>query len=175
MNSLWGNIFTVVRKERDRTRDILQKIPIFGDLDRRELVLFERILHRREYREGETIFSEGDPGLGMYIIENGTVEIIGGTGEEVLAGLHEGEFFGELALLDDSPRAASAVARSACKLLCFFQPDLIDLLKRNPPLGVKILFRLAQTIGERLKKTNECVIEMKKDLRTRDSAGGSEV
>ncbi|OPX34594.1 hypothetical protein B1H10_03275, partial [candidate division KSB1 bacterium 4484_188] len=62
--------------------------------------------------------------------------------------------FGELALLDDSPRSASAVAKTDCKMLGFFQPDLFGVIERNPRLGIKIVLRLAKIIGERLKAAN---------------------
>jgi CRP-like cAMP-binding protein len=161
MNSLWGNIFRVRQREPEKVRNILKRLPIFEDLGSRDLTAIERILHRREYREDETIFLQGDPGLGMYIIESGTVAIVCEPVKQVLAELDEGEFFGELALLDDLPRTATAVAKTPCSVLCFFQPDLFDLIDRNPRLGVKILFRLARTVGERLKKTNEQLFALK--------------
>lgn len=154
MNSLWGNIFNSAHKE-ERIRNILKKIPVFEDLNNRDLAAIERILHRREYRSDEAIFLQGDPGMGMYIIESGTVSIVGGTARNVFAELQTGEFFGELALFDDSPRTATAVAKTPAKIICFLQPDLFDLIERNPRLGVKILLRLSRTIGERLKKCNE--------------------
>lgn len=154
VNSLWGNIFNSSQKE-ERVRNILKKIPVFEDLNNRDLAAIERILHRREYRNDETIFLQGDPGIGMYIIESGNVSIEGGTTRSVLAELKDGEFFGELALMDESPRTATAVAKAPSKILCFLQPDLLDLIERNPQLGVKILLKLSRTIGERLRKCNE--------------------
>jgi CRP-like cAMP-binding protein len=91
----------------------------------------------------------------------GCVEIVCEPERHTLAELSEGDFFGELALLDDSPRSATAVAQTPCRILCFFKPELLDLIERNPKLGSKILFKLAWTIGERLKKTNEQVRELK--------------
>lgn len=156
MNSLWGNIFNSAQKE-ERVRNILKKIPVFEDLNNRDLAAVERILHRREYNTDETIFLQGDPGMGMYIIESGNVSIVGGAARNVFAELKDGEFFGELALLDESPRTATAVAKTPCKILCFLQPDMLDMIERNPRLGVKILLTLSRTIGERLKKCNEQV------------------
>ena len=75
----------------------------------------------------------------------------------MIAELHDGDFFGELALLDDSPRSATVIARMDCKMLGFFQSDLLDLIERTPRLGVKIVMRLLTVIGERLKKSNEQV------------------
>ncbi len=156
MNSFWGNIFKDRNKEED-VRDILRRVPIFKDLNNRDLTRLERVLHRREYRQGEIIFHQGDPGLGMYIIESGSVGIMLVPAQMIIAELFDGEFFGELSLLDDSPRTASAIAKTPCKMLCLFQPDLFDLIDLDPRLGVKILLGLSRTIGERLKRTNEHV------------------
>ena len=157
MNTFWGNIFKSRQSDKDDIRTILKKIPIFRDLTARDLMRLERVLHRREYRQDEVIFHQGDPGLGMYIIESGTVSIMLVPSRLELAELYDGEFFGELSLLDDSPRTASAVAKTPCTMLCLFQPDLFDLIDLDPRLGVKILLGLSRTIGERLKRTNEHV------------------
>lgn len=162
MTSLWANIFRPRQDSQDTISSILRRIPVFEGLDARELLQIEKILHEREYRPEERIFLQGDPGLGMYIIIEGNVEIVSEPGHHLLTVLHDGEFFGELALLDESPRTATAIAQSPCRLLCLVQSDLYDLIDRNPKLGVKILVQLARTIGERLKKTNEYVYELKK-------------
>jgi CRP/FNR family cyclic AMP-dependent transcriptional regulator len=160
VNKLWENIFKFHQKEKDEIDNILIQIPIFQDLNNRELRTIKRILHQREYKKNEVIFNQGDVGLGMYIIVKGTVEIVCGPARHILAELNEGDFFGELALLDDSPRSATAVSKTPCKMLCFFKPELLDLINRDPGLGSKILFKLAWTIGERLKSTNEQVSEL---------------
>ncbi len=136
----------------------LKNVPIFSDLSKKELGEIEKIIHRREFKKGEPIFRMGDPGLGMYIIINGSIDIV----EEKekgkstsLAILKDGAFFGDLALLDEAPRSASAIANETSSILGFFRPDFLDLLYRKPNLGIKILFSLAKIIGERLRRTNE--------------------
>lgn len=157
MNVIWSNVFKLRSEGTGQTQitEILKKIPVFEDLTKRELGAIERILHKREYRQDELIFREGEPGVGMYIIESGKVRIVTETGKRTLAELAEGEFFGELALLDESPRSATAVAIQPSIILGFFQPDLFGLIERNPQLGVKIVLRLARSIGERLRRANE--------------------
>ena len=154
VNSSWENIFRR-RTKIDAIDKILMQIPIFQDLNNRELNVIKRILHQREYGKQEGIFNQGDVGLGMYIVVSGKVEITCDPGSHLLAELNEGDFFGELALLDDAPRSASAKTKSPGTILCFFKPELLDIIKRYPSTGCKILFRLAWTIGERLKHTNE--------------------
>jgi len=172
MSKFWENFFKIREKQKNGIESILLKIPVFQELTPRDLKTIQRILHQREYKQAEVIFAEGDIGLGMYIIENGIVQITCKNEHHILAELAEGDFFGELALLDDAPRSASAVAKTPATLLCFFKPELLDLIERNPKLGSKILFRLAWTIGERLKSTNEQVKELM--CITREKTGGTE-
>jgi CRP/FNR family cyclic AMP-dependent transcriptional regulator len=161
MSKIWENIFKFRQKKTDEIENLLLHIPIFQDLKHFELQSIKRILHQREYKKDEVIFHQGDVGLGMYIVEEGTVEIISDPGRHALAILEKGDFFGEVGLLDDSLRSATAISKTHCKMLCFFKPELLDIINRNPRLGSKILFKLAWTIGERLKITNEQLRELK--------------
>ena len=115
-----------------RFRDTLRSIPIFSELGRRELASVERILHKREYSAGEVIFRQDEPGLGMYIIETGRVSILTDDSHNSMTELGDGEFFGELPLLDGGSRSATAVAKTPCRIFGFFQPDLFALIERNP-------------------------------------------
>ena len=140
-----------------RCRDTLRSIPIFSELSRRELAAVERILHKREYSAGEVIFRQDEPGLGMYIIESGQVSILTDESHDNMTELGDGEFFGELPLLDGGSRSATAVAKTPCRIFGFFQPDLFALIERDPKLGVKIVLSLAAIIGMRLRAVNERV------------------
>ena len=75
-------------------------------------------------------------------------------GRQVLAELTKGDFFGELALLDEEPRSATAKAIESSNLIGFFRTDLLVLIKRYPDLGNKILLNLSRVLGERLRQTN---------------------
>jgi len=153
-DTMWGNIFGREEKKEFSIYAVLAKIPIFKELSKKELRAVERILHRRTYKENEVLFNEGDPGVGMYIIEKGRVNIILGKEQKLLATLSNGEFFGEIALLSEIPRTASAVAAMASSILGFFQSDLFGLLETNPSMGNKILLKLAQMIADRLRFSN---------------------
>ena len=95
------------------------------------------------------------PSLVPMVITIGTNE----GNENTLAELNKGEFFGELALFDDEPRSANAIALDDCILLGLFTPDLMILQERNPVLGHKIMFNLGGLLGERLRKTNHLLIK----------------
>lgn len=170
-DSFWGNVF---RKRSDDQADILRtlkQVPLFSNMARPELREFEKLIHRRNFKAGETIFWEGEPGVGMYIIQKGVVSISKYFPQEErkeLAVLKDGEFFGELALLDESPRSATALAKEATKILGLFRPDLFSLLDRKPRLGNKFLFQLALIIGERLKHNNSEMQKLRAQLDRSD-------
>ena len=152
-DTMWSNIFKHAQKKEKSIYSVLKQVPIFQDLNSREIRAMEKILHRRTYNDGEVVFNENEPGAGMYIIENGKVFIKVGKEEKVLAVLSNGDFFGEMALLLETPRTATAVAKGPLKMLGFFQPDLFHVLETKPRTGNKILQRLSQMIAERLRQT----------------------
>lgn len=157
-DALWGNIFKKNVNQHESIIAILRRVPLFKGMRKSELLEFEKLIHRRHYKANETIFWEGEPGVGMYIVQDGLVAICKGSaehGREELARLSRGEFFGELALLDESPRSATAIALEDSKILGLFRPDLMGLIDRKPRLGNRFLFQLASLIGERLKHTND--------------------
>lgn len=157
-DALWGNVFKKGANNDQTAVSILKSVPLFSDLRTNELREVVKIIHRRVYKTDETVFYEGEPGVGMYIVQEGCIAIFKenkDTGNQKLAELKRGEFFGDLALLDESPRSATAVATEESKVLGLFRPDLLGLIDRKPRLGNKLLFELAYLIGERLKHTNE--------------------
>jgi CRP-like cAMP-binding protein len=153
-DSFWGNIFRKNPRDDEDIYTVLKQVPIFQDMDKRELKAVERILHHRLYMADEVVFNEGEPGVGMYIVLKGKVLIALGADKKALAMLTNGDFFGEMALLLESSRTASAIAKETTSLLGFFQPDLFALLETHPRTGNKILQRLAQMISERLRLVN---------------------
>jgi CRP/FNR family cyclic AMP-dependent transcriptional regulator len=157
-SALWRNLFSGKSVQEGSTEAVLSKVPAFADLSARELRGVAAIVHKREYKAGEPVFYQGDPGLGMYIIQEGEVSIRiaehGGEDEE-LAVLSEGDFFGELALLDESPRSASAICRTDCSLIGFFRTDLFELIEQKTNLGIKIVLKLAEILALRLRKTDK--------------------
>ena len=167
-NSIWGNGIFKKKKKEDDIFTILNQVPIFSDLTPKELAEVEKIVHQRRYKKNETIIQAGDPGLGMYIVVKGSVEITEEdekAGKRTLAKLSDGSFFGDMALLDEDPRSASVIALADSDILGFFRPDFLDLIYRKPKLGIKVLLALARVIGERLRHTNELLtkIQEKKD------------
>jgi len=149
-----------------RVSDLLMRVPIFEELSARELQAIERILHRREYVPEEYIFRQGEPGMGMYIMQKGTVAILSEPDNQELFQMKDGDFFGEVALLDQGPRSATALARTNCVVFGFFHPDLLSLIDRNPRLGLKIILRISRHVGERLRRANERVLALTQKLES---------
>ena len=149
MKSLWANLFRRTESADDMYA-LLQRVPLFESLSRRESEAIERILYRRTYQKDETIFHQDEPGVGMYIIAKGAIHITFGPERVLLAELGPGDFFGEIALLNETPRSATATAQTLTQVYGFFRPDLLSLLERDPRLGVKVLLPLAQITGQRL-------------------------
>ena len=153
MKSLYENFFKN-KESSDPVLQVLGQVPIFENLTPKELKDLARLTHERFYKANEPVFKKLAPGEGMYVILKGTVEIKDPDSNTTFATLGSGDFFGELALLDEEPRSAMAVATEASELIGFFRTDLLTLMKRGPELGNKILLNLSRVLGERLRRTN---------------------
>ncbi len=131
----------------------LLDLPLFSTLDRRELQIVDNLLHERSYIAGEIIFDEGEQGQAIYCVFSGSVLIChqGDPSRGIINELGPGHFFGDLALLDDAPRAAQARAVSDCTLGVFFRSDFQDLLVNDARLSSKLSLQLARQLGERLR------------------------
>ena len=153
----WGIVSAdTLQGERGDTWSVLAGVQVFESLSPEELGLVDRIVHRRVYNPREVIVNQGVPGVGMYIIESGSAEVVldADDGRRTrLATLTDGNFFGEMSLLDGSPRAASVIATERSQLIGFFRADLMDLIARSPRLGFKIVSRITQLLAERLRST----------------------
>jgi len=126
--------------------DVLRRVRLFADLDERELEEIARLFKERDFPAGETIIREGSGGAAFYVIESGEVTVtIGG---EFRATLGPGDYFGEIALLDEGARIATVTA--ATDLDCYgltlweFRP----LVEENGVIGWKLLQTLARELRE---------------------------
>ena len=153
MKSLYENFFKN-KESSDPVLQVLGEVPIFENLTLKELKDLARLTHERFYKANEPVFKKLAPSEGMYVILKGIVEIKDPDSNTTFATLGSGDFFGELALLDEEPRSAMAVATEASELIGFFRTDLLTLMKRSPELGNKILLNLSRVLGERLRRTN---------------------
>jgi len=165
---IWGNIFKNKSGQNQNIRQFLKNTPLFAQLRKREFRDIEHLIHRRQYKSSEVVFWQGEPGVGMYIVQSGEVGIFQDydTAEQKqLACLSQGDFFGEMALLEDDNRSATAVSLSESHLLGVFHPDLFDLFERKPELGIKVLVTLANMLAQRLRKASLELQQLAKNRR----------
>ncbi|MBK9099434.1 MAG: cyclic nucleotide-binding domain-containing protein [bacterium] len=156
-SSFWANIFHTPT-ETDELVTSLKNIPLFKSLTKKDITSLLNLMHERSYVSGEYIFYQGDPGLGLYLIREGEVLISreNDNGEKIqLAVIHKGDFFGELALVDNEKRSASAIANSDTKLSVIFKPDLDEFIEKYPKKGIKILQGISEITAMRLRTLNE--------------------
>lgn len=138
--------------------ELLRTIPLFEGLADDDLGALAATLIRHPFRAGEMIFAQGDVGRAMYIVAEGHVNIHlpGDVSRRVsLKDIGRGEYFGELALFDDKPRSASALATTDAVLLELRRQTLAEYLERRPRVAMAIL----RTMGERLRETNAMLSE----------------
>jgi signal transduction histidine kinase len=132
----------------------LESSKLFSQLPAAELHQLRAVARELRLAAGQEIFKEGDPGEGVYIVKAGAVQIsaIIGTGERrVFSRVHAGEFFGEMAVLDNQPRSAHASAEGDTSLYFIPRECLIELLTRSPSLSMTLL----QAISLRLREFNQ--------------------
>ncbi|MCS0810388.1 cyclic nucleotide-binding domain-containing protein [Massilia agilis] len=130
----------------------LKNSALFGSLKPLELKIVDGLMHERRYLPGEIVFDEGDEGQALYLVMNGRVAIHRGSGGERqhVADLGPGNFFGELALLNDAPRNAQARATEDSELAVFFRADFLSLMETDAVIGYKISLALARQMAQRL-------------------------
>ena len=108
MEALYKNFFRG-KDNADPILKALERIPIFENLLNKELKNIAQLTHEREYKSNEYVFKKHAPAEGMYVILHGEIEIKDPKSGNIFANLSSGDFFGELALLDEEPRSASAI------------------------------------------------------------------
>src|SRR5215468_4038046 len=144
--------------ELDRIQ-FLKTVPFFDQLSNRQLKSVSDIMFERTYDVDELIFEEGQPGAALFLILDGkvAVEVFGETSTTRLAVLEKGAFFGEMALLDETPRSATARALERTRTLALYRNDLNGLVQRDAKTACQIYRSLAGMIADRLRLTNELV------------------
>lgn len=134
-------------------RSVLGDSYLFGSLKPRQQKVVESFIHQRQYLAGEVIFDQGEEGQALYVILSGTVVICPqGRQAEPISTLEAGNFFGELALLDDAPRSAQAVAASPCSIAVLFRGDFERLMESHAEIASRIAVQLARYLGQRLRQ-----------------------
>ena len=143
---------------------LLRTIELFENLEPLHLAHLVSIAREVSLPKNEVIFEEGETGTDLYVVASGSVRIsklVPGIGEEALAILKAGSYFGEMEFADRSiPRAARALAHERCTLYCFGYTELDDLLGTDRDLALAIKTAMLRTLVRRLRATNDKVTAM---------------
>ena len=129
--------------------DLIRSYPLFQDLGDDVLEFLAAKAHRQTFREGETIFYQGDPGSTCHLIVEGNVRVvvIGEDGRELaMRILGPGEIIGEMALFEDRPRSASVEALARTQTLELHQEALLRCLRHSPTLALRLLGALSSRL-----------------------------
>ena len=135
-------------------------VPLFDGLTREALALIAGVTTEESHETGTSLFRYGDPGDKLFVILSGKVRIsreLPGMGEEALAVLGSGEVFGEMSLLDESPRSADARVHERCRMLVIAKEAFDDLLFSEKELAYEVLWNCVRLLSARLRETNEKV------------------
>ena len=137
---------------------VLKKIPLFASLPDADQENLVSLIRRKALRKGELLFRQGDEGTALYIIVQGRIKISVSrrTDTMTLAILGQGEFLGEMALLDDMPRSADAMAMEDSQLYALNRKDFLFFLKNNEYAVHAVL----SSLSLRLRKTDNVLAEM---------------
>jgi CRP/FNR family cyclic AMP-dependent transcriptional regulator len=147
------------RRPTERVRDklsLLRNHPLFCDLPAAVIEHLGSYMKTRKVARGSTIFAKGDPGSGLMGVLAGMVKVsvASSEGKDIVLNIfHEGEIFGEIALLDGRPRTADATAMSDCELIVIERRDFVPFLSDHPDVTIKFI----EILCSRLRRTSEQV------------------
>ena len=128
------------------SEDLIRQVPLFSTLDKGEISGLASSMKERHFDEGETIASEGQAGIGFFIIDEGEAGV--SVGGEERATLRHGDYFGEVALIDDGARTATITAKSPLKCYGITSWEFRPLVEGNAGLAWKMLQILAKRLRD---------------------------
>ena len=138
---------------------LLRQVTLFEGLLPVHLRRISALAQEVRVSRGDAVFRHGDAGDGLYLIVEGSIRIsrtVSGMGEEALAILQPGMYFGEMSIVDDdSPRSADAIAHEETRLLKLPKDDLRDLMFVDRELAYELLWRFVRTLSGRLRESND--------------------
>ena len=153
--------------ERIIDAHMLKKVPLFAEFSDEDLGSIASLMQARRYAKHAVLVYEGDPGDALFVVLSGNVAVtrVSNDGKEtILSILKEGDFFGEMGVLDASPRSATIKALRDAEVAILARKDFLDLLGRNPAMCLS----LVGALSSRLRATNQAIqANAYQDIRTR--------
>jgi serine/threonine protein phosphatase PrpC len=142
--------------------EILRRIPLFQHMSYKELLALLGNAHGRHNLAGEPIISEGEPGDELFVLFRGKVSVT--KSGLPIAQLKAGGHFGEMGLVDEAPRSATVMALEETSAIAIDRDSLLQLMRRDSLLAVKLLWSFVQVMSERLRNTNDALAELKSEI-----------
>jgi CRP/FNR family cyclic AMP-dependent transcriptional regulator len=148
----------------ERVEEILVAVPIFSRLNSRDLKKLAKLCVPKTFTDQQTIIEEGATGLGLFVITSGRVQIFKGSGDErtILGEMEEGDVLGEISLIDDRPRSASAITLTATDCLLLTRDSFETLVKKEP----EIAWCIVPGLAERVRELHARALEAEERLRS---------
>lgn len=156
----------------ERTREIhlrlevLHRVPLFRYVTFKELVRVMNITFIAEYDIAEVIANEGEEGDQLCVLLSGEVQAH--SGKRIQRALVQGDFFGEMTLINKTPHRSSVTATQKTRLLCIRRRDFFDLVRKNHDLAVKLLWSFLEVLSQRLRMTSQELGEVRQQLQTNE-------
>ena len=143
--------------EQARRAPFLARPPLFAGLPRRLLARLAPRFFEKIYQPGDIVFHEGDPGRALFVVVEGAVEIVHVTaqGGYLLRTLGPGDAFGELALVDDFPRSATARLATPGRLLILYKSDFDALMDGNARIAVVVMRNLSRLLAVYARRSTD--------------------
>ena len=125
--------------------DTLKKVPLFAGLDDKDLEFIARRMIERRFKAGDTLTEQGASGIGFFVIEDGTADVM--VDGEAKGSVGPGDYFGEIALLTDSDRTATLTATTDMLTYGLTSWDFKPLVESNSEIAWKLLTAMAQKLA----------------------------
>jgi len=143
--------------------DLLRDSVVFSELEEVDLKILLPLFKKKEIPAGKTVFIENMPGESLYLVESGEIDIskmLSEGDEQLLVSLGTGEVFGELAILDETPRSATARVSRDAVLWRLERPDFEQLCRDHPVSGLRFVRNLVALFCQRIRENNREYREM---------------
>ncbi|MGH2409790.1 MAG: cyclic nucleotide-binding domain-containing protein [Chloroflexota bacterium] len=138
--------------------ELLERVSLFQRLEKRHIRSLIRLTREQEYTQGQLMVQAGQAGLGLYIIAEGAADVL--RGNQVLRKLVAGDFFGEMALLDDLPRTADVRASAPTRCLTLSKWEFLGELESHPQMALPLLPMLSRRIRTAEDRVDHLLAEL---------------
>lgn len=155
-----------IARDLSLSYETLAHMPFFRHLTPRELLRVQAMARPKLYADGDLVVREGDAGDSLFVVLRGSVKVR--KGEAELTALGAGEFFGEMALVDNAPRSATIVSDGASRLLELARGDFLRFLREEKDIGLKLLWNFLGVLTRRLRDTSAQLGEAREALSAED-------